>query len=109
MAPSRCCCAAVMALSLSLVSLGAGQTLSALRVDSLDSPLGTTTAAPILSWRFDVYAASPRNVTQYGYQILVCSTQQRAWSGTGDVLDSGFTVSPISHAALGASLLPGQA
>ena len=66
-------------------------TLSDLRTNDLDEPLGIPVAAPTLSWQID---SERRGVTQQAYQVRVATDAARL--GAPDVWDSGKVVSDHS-------------
>jgi alpha-L-rhamnosidase len=64
-----------------------------LRCEHLVDPLGLDAAQPRLSWIVLGSSATPRNVTQAAYQILVASTPDLLAHDQGDLWDSGRVAS----------------
>ncbi len=67
---------------------GAAQevTVSRLRCELLDNPLGIDTSAPRLSWQL---VSGRRGCRQTAYQVLVSTTKKALARGDGDLWDSG--------------------
>ena len=64
----------------------AGTTVTDLRCESLENPLGIDTTEPRLSW---ILLSHERGERQTGYQILVASSRENLKANRGDLWDSG--------------------
>jgi alpha-L-rhamnosidase len=90
---------AALVLSLALApaaSAGGGSSslsVDALRVQSLDAPMGIEDPTPRLSWKL---TGPGRDRAQRAYQIRVASSPQRLAAGTADLWDSGKVLSDRS-------------
>ncbi|WP_321518700.1 family 78 glycoside hydrolase catalytic domain [uncultured Bacteroides sp.] len=76
------------------VAAYAGVSISNLRCEMLNNPVGIDTESPRVSWRI---SSSDRGVTQLSYQILVASSMQKLNAGEGDVWNSDIVKSSQSQ------------
>lgn len=74
-------------------TLGRNLTVSDLRCEYDETPLGMDVTQPRFSW---VIADTKRGILQAGYQILVASSQANLDAGVGDMWDSGKVSSDAS-------------
>ena len=61
--------------------------VTALRTEGMENPLGIDAAKPRFSWKTE--ATTETNVRQKAYQILVASTAERLAQNEADVWNSG--------------------
>lgn len=89
-------CMLVLCLGLLSISLAPAESVSvtAIRTEQLDSPMGIDTPRPRLSWQL---ASSAKNVMQTGYHILVASSPEKLAKDEGDLWDSGKVESDASQ------------
>ncbi|MEI8085590.1 MAG: family 78 glycoside hydrolase catalytic domain [Paludibacter sp.] len=83
-------------LTLLLFTAGASATISvtALRTEGLNNPLGIDTEQPRFSWKLE--ASTERDVMQKSYQIIVASSEKNLAQNNGDVWNSGKISSEAS-------------
>ncbi len=84
-------------LLLSLTSSVHALSLSELRCENREMPLGIEDAAPRLSWQL-VSSSGEINQSQSAFRILVASSEANLLANTGDVWDSGKVISSQSRA-----------
>ena len=68
-------------------------TITNLRCEMLQTPLGIDVQQPRLSWQLE---SKQRNVVQQSYQIIVSSSLQKLQANNGDVWNSGVITSSQS-------------
>lgn len=96
---TKCRFVICLAVTLSLLSITAtvvadGITVGSLRCEYRENPLGIDVLAPRLFWKLK--APGRRAVNQTAYQILVASSEDLLEQDTGDLWDSGKTLSDQS-------------
>ena len=88
----------IFALFTSL-SASAGLTVTHLRCEYLNNPLGIDITQPRLSWQIEASGrqSEDRGLKQTAYQVLVASTLEQLKKGKGDLWDSGKVTSDNSQ------------
>jgi len=76
-------------------NLSATLTVTTLRTEGLNNPLGIDAETPRLGWRLE--ATKEKDVMQKSYRILVASSPELLANNTGDLWDSGKTKSDASQ------------
>ena len=76
------------------LSLAGNVSVTVLRTEQLDSPMGIDAVQPRLSWQM---VSPERNVMQTGYRVLVASSPEKLARNEGDLWDSGNVESDASQ------------
>ncbi|MBS1653390.1 MAG: family 78 glycoside hydrolase catalytic domain [Bacteroidetes bacterium] len=88
---------------LSMQYLYAQVSVSNLRCERLENPLGIDVAQPALSWQIN---STQRSVEQQAYQVIVASSIKKLNQGIGDIWNSGKVISDQSvHVLYGGKAL----
>ena len=76
----------ILPLLIILTSAGAQVSVSLLRCEQLEDPMGIDVRSPGLSWQIQ---SAEKNVQQTAYQVIVSSTREKLEANQGDLWNSG--------------------